>query len=166
MGCDPERHAQDQFLIDVLSGAPTVTVGRRHSSTGHGDGIDRLHRCHHRQSRSSAPRHKLGDRRVPLRPDGVVFRHRRARPRYASTMTPCDSSTAARPWTCRSKSTTAEIRFEPVAIPAVEDCAAPAGYRQSIFTALSRGALEYAINGTNLTMTTPDNVGFTLKAAE
>ena len=27
MGCDPERHAQDEFIIDVLTSRPTLTTG-------------------------------------------------------------------------------------------------------------------------------------------
>jgi hypothetical protein len=51
-------------------------------------------------------------------------------------------------------------------MPPVEECEVPPGYRQSIFTALSRGALGYSIDGANLTMATPDHVGFTRKAVE
>ncbi|MCO4834782.1 MAG: META domain-containing protein [Acidimicrobiaceae bacterium] len=165
MGCDPERHAQDQFLIDVLSGAPTVTVDgntlRLVTSTASIDFVDAI----------------IANPDLPLQGtsweiDGLL-----------SGQTASSFATDVR-GTIRIDNDTmrlfdgcatvdllieinaAEIRFEPVAIPVVDDCAAPAGYRQSIFTALSRGALEYVINGTNLTMTTPDNVGFTLKAAE
>ena len=59
-----------------------------------------------------------------------------------------------------------QIRFEPIGMPPVDECEAPPGYRQSIFTALSRGALDYSIDGASLTMAAPDNVGFTLKAVE
>ncbi len=164
MGCDPERHAQDQFLIDVLSGAPTVTVGgdtlRLATATASIDFIDATIANPDRplqgtsweidgflsgQTASSF----ATDVRATIRIDNDTMRLFDG---CATVDLPVEINDT-------------EIRFAPVAMPTAEDCTAPAGYRQSIFTALSRGALEYAINGTNLTMTTPDNVGFTLKAA-
>ncbi|MFT4990322.1 MAG: hypothetical protein ACI9BK_003104 [Acidimicrobiales bacterium] len=59
-----------------------------------------------------------------------------------------------------------QIRFEPVGMPPAEKCDAPPGYRPSISAAFSRDALKYSIDGASLTMATPDNVDFTLKAIE
>jgi heat shock protein HslJ len=165
MGCDPERHAQDTFLINVLTGTPTVTIDgdtlRLETATASIDFIDAA----------------IANPDLPL--EGTTWEI----DGFLSGGTASAFATDVR-GTVRFEANTmqlfdgcanvdlpveiegTEIRFEPVGMPPVDECEAPPGYRQSIFTALSRGALEYSIDGASLTMATPDNVGFTLKASD
>lgn len=163
MGCEPARQAQDDFLIAVLSASPALTVDgdslRLETASASIDLID---------AAIANPDQPLegtlweidgflsGDTASSFATDvrGTVRIENGAMELFdgcASTELPIEIVDG-------------ELRFSPVGMPPVEDCDAPPGYRQSIYTAFSRGSLAYDIDGTNLTLATPDNVGFTLKA--
>lgn len=165
MGCDPERMAQDDFLINVLTSAPAITID--------GDSL---------RLETAAASIDLIDASIanPDRPlQGTTWEI----DGFLSGDTASSFATDVRGTVridnesmqlfdgCASTELSVEIAddtisFTPIGMPTAEDCAAPPGYRQSIYTALSRGSLAFSIEGTSLTLATPDNVGFTLKAVE
>lgn len=164
MGCDSERQVQDQFVVDVLASQPTITLN--------GDNL---------QLQTETVTIGLLDATVanPARPlagttwevDGFLSGATAssfATPTRASLVIDDDSTMQLFDGCARVSIAVevddAELRFEPKAMPDVSDCDAPPGYRQSVYAAMSRGALRYSITGTNLSLTTPDNVGLTLRA--
>lgn len=164
MGCDSERHAQDQFVVDVLASQPTITLN--------GDNL---------QLQTETVTIDLLDATVanPARPlagttwevDGFLSGATAssfATSTRASFVIDGDSTMQLFDG-CATVSIAVEVddtelRFDPQAMPDVSDCDAPPGYRQSVYATMSRGALNYSITGTNLSLTTPDNVGLTLRA--